>query len=73
LDEGSSHGAIIPLTEKDTSMESPGEIKSHQRRERGKRERWVRGKWSRQTSFKGNLSRVEKGTFFNGVTRKAKG
>jgi hypothetical protein len=41
--------------------------------ESGKRERWVHGKWSLQTSFKINLSRVEKRMFFNGVARKVKG
>jgi hypothetical protein len=54
-------------------MESPDEIKAHQRMERGNKERWVLGRWSRQISFKKSSSRVEKGTFFNGVSRKAKG
>jgi hypothetical protein len=54
-------------------MELPDETNAHQRMERRNKERWVHGKWSRQMSFKKISSRVEKGTFFNGVARQAKG
>jgi hypothetical protein len=45
-------------------MESPDETNSHQRMERGERERWVHGKWSHHMSFKKSSSRVEKGNSF---------
>jgi hypothetical protein len=55
-------------------MESPDEIKAHQRMERGKRERWVLGRWSHQMSFKMSSSRkVERERPLGGVARKAKG
>jgi hypothetical protein len=52
-------------------MESPDELKAHQRRERGKRKKWVLGRWSHQMSFKKISSRkVERERPLGGVTRK---
>jgi hypothetical protein len=55
-------------------MESPDELKAHQRMERGIREKWVLGRWSRQMSFKMSSSRrVERERPLGGVARQAKG
>jgi hypothetical protein len=54
-------------------MESPDETNAHQRMERGKKQRWVRGKWSRQMSFKkSSLRKVEREHPLGGVARKAR-
>jgi len=73
----SSGGGFIPLCHnsidwKDTSMESPDEIKTHQRMEMGKQGKVVVGMWSRQMSFKGISSRVEGERLLSGVFVKAR-
>jgi hypothetical protein len=51
-------------------MDSPNEIKAHQRVEREKRERWVLGGWSCQMSFKMRSSRrAERERSSGGVAR----
>jgi hypothetical protein len=56
-------------------MESPNELKAGSSRdERGKREKWVCGRWSRQMNFKVSSSRKrEKERPLGGVARQAKG
>jgi hypothetical protein len=54
-------------------MESPDEIKAHQRMERVIRERLVLGRWSHQMNFKRNSSRVEGECPSSGVARQVRG
>jgi hypothetical protein len=55
-------------------MESPDELKAHQGMKKGKREKWVCGRWSRQMNFKVSSSRKSKRERpLGGVTRQAKG
>jgi hypothetical protein len=71
MDEGSSHGAIIPLTEK-TPQRSCQVRLSLTKGGKGKGERWV-WKVESQMNFKESSSRVERERSLGGVVRKAKG
>ena len=73
LDEGSSHGAIFPLTEKTPQWNPQMRSRIIKIWKGGNKERWVLRRWIHQMSFKNISSRLEKRMFFNGVTGKDKG